>query len=85
MRYQDVALSYLPSLLLPCQHCGHRMVVAPQAVTHDDARPRIDRQASLPIVRHDREQFLHPAVALRRHDAEFGQMRPPFCRNACHD
>jgi predicted RNA-binding Zn-ribbon protein involved in translation (DUF1610 family) len=28
MRYQDAASSYLPSLLLPCPHCGHRMAFA---------------------------------------------------------
>jgi predicted RNA-binding Zn-ribbon protein involved in translation (DUF1610 family) len=27
MRYLDVAPSRLPSLLLPCPHCGHRMVI----------------------------------------------------------
>jgi hypothetical protein len=28
MRYLDVAPSRLPSLLLPCPHCGHRMLIA---------------------------------------------------------
>ncbi len=28
MRYLDVAPSRLPSLFLPCPHCGHRMVIA---------------------------------------------------------
>lgn len=28
MRYQEIAPSRLPSLLLPCPHCGHRMVIA---------------------------------------------------------
>jgi predicted nucleic acid-binding Zn-ribbon protein len=27
MRCQDVAPSHLSSLLLPCPHCGHRMVI----------------------------------------------------------
>jgi hypothetical protein len=42
---------------------------------HDDARPRIDRQPRVLFVRHDREQFRDPGVALRRNDAEFGQVR----------
>jgi hypothetical protein len=28
MGYQDVAPSYLPSLLIPCPHCIHRMVIS---------------------------------------------------------
>jgi hypothetical protein len=39
-----------------------------------DARPRIDRQTCILLVRHDRKQFLHPLVSLRSHDAELGQM-----------
>jgi predicted RNA-binding Zn-ribbon protein involved in translation (DUF1610 family) len=27
MHYKDVAPSHLPSLMLPCPHCGHRMVI----------------------------------------------------------
>jgi len=27
MRYRDAAPSGLPSFLLPCSHCGHRMVI----------------------------------------------------------
>jgi hypothetical protein len=27
MRYKDVAPSRLPSFLLPCPHCGHRMAI----------------------------------------------------------
>src|SRR6202049_2460775 len=33
---------------------------------HDDARPRIDRQPRVLVVRHDREQFREPGLALRR-------------------
>jgi hypothetical protein len=28
MHYKDVAPSYLPSLMLPCPYCGHRMEIA---------------------------------------------------------
>jgi DNA-directed RNA polymerase subunit RPC12/RpoP len=28
MHFKDVAPSLLPSFLLPCQHCGHRMAIA---------------------------------------------------------
>jgi hypothetical protein len=28
MRYLGLAPSRLPSLLLPCPHCGHRMLIA---------------------------------------------------------
>jgi hypothetical protein len=41
---------------------------------HDDARPRIDWQPRVLFVRHDREQFRDPGVALRR-NAELGQVR----------
>jgi hypothetical protein len=27
MHYTDVAPSHLPSLMLPCPHCGHRMEI----------------------------------------------------------
>jgi hypothetical protein len=27
MHFKDVAPSLLPSFLLPCQHCGHRMAI----------------------------------------------------------
>jgi|HubBroStandDraft_6_1064221.scaffolds.fasta_scaffold340541_2 predicted RNA-binding Zn-ribbon protein involved in translation (DUF1610 family) len=27
MRYLSIAASRLPSFLLPCPHCGHRMVI----------------------------------------------------------
>jgi hypothetical protein len=27
MRYMEIAPSSLPSLLLPCSHCGHRMEI----------------------------------------------------------
>ncbi len=47
----------------------HRLKLRRQ---HNDARACIDRQALILFVRHDREQFLYPFVALRRHDAEFG-------------
>ena len=42
---------------------------------HDDARARIDRQPRVLFVRHDRKQFRDPGVALRRNDAELGQVR----------
>jgi hypothetical protein len=42
---------------------------------HDDARPRIDRQPRVLFVHHDCEQFRDPGVALRRNDAELGQVR----------
>jgi hypothetical protein len=42
---------------------------------HNDAGARIDRQPRVPFVRHDHAQFVDPGVALRRHDAELGQMR----------
>jgi hypothetical protein len=31
MHYKDVAQSHLPSLLLPCPHCGHRMAITAAA------------------------------------------------------
>ena len=27
MHFKDIAPSLLPSLLLPCQHCGHQMAI----------------------------------------------------------
>jgi hypothetical protein len=27
MHYDDVAQSHLPSFLLPCPHCGHRLAI----------------------------------------------------------
>jgi hypothetical protein len=34
MRCQDVAPSHLSSLLLPCPHCGHRMVIVAAGPVH---------------------------------------------------
>jgi hypothetical protein len=36
MRYKGVAPSHLPSFLLPCPHCGHRMAVTSVAPARDD-------------------------------------------------
>jgi predicted RNA-binding Zn-ribbon protein involved in translation (DUF1610 family) len=37
MRYNGVAPSHLPSFLLPCPHCGHRMAITSVApARHDD-------------------------------------------------
>src|SRR6516164_1912304 len=41
---------------------------------HNHARPRITRQALIPIIRHDRQQLLEPCVALRSYNAELGQV-----------
>jgi hypothetical protein len=40
MRYQEVSPSRLPSLLIPCPHCVHRMVIAtiePALLAHGTA------------------------------------------------
>jgi len=51
----------------------HRLKLRRQHMTL--ARASIGKRASF-YVRHDREQFLDPLIALCGHDAEFGQMRP---------
>jgi predicted RNA-binding Zn-ribbon protein involved in translation (DUF1610 family) len=38
MRYLDVAPSRLPSLLIPCPHCGHRMLIVTVEPAGDAAR-----------------------------------------------
>jgi hypothetical protein len=43
---------------------------------HDQARTRVDRQAFIPVIRNDRQQRLEPLPPLRRHNTEFGHMRP---------
>jgi predicted RNA-binding Zn-ribbon protein involved in translation (DUF1610 family) len=36
MRYLSIAASRLPSFLLPCPHCGHRMAITAVAPAHLD-------------------------------------------------
>jgi predicted RNA-binding Zn-ribbon protein involved in translation (DUF1610 family) len=37
MYRKDVALSWLPTFLLPCPHCGHRMTITSVVPTKIDA------------------------------------------------
>ena len=48
MHYKNVAPSHLPSLLLPCSHCGHRMEITAVAPALMAPRPTILRISPIP-------------------------------------
>ena len=68
VRYRNVAPSHLPSLLLPCPHCGSRWRLLPSYLRGTPMAPSRTILRTSPILRamrHDADQ--HKAAVLRLH------------------